>query len=196
MQAGVKDELTEVLQAMPDLADLQIGDWLDLLAIRTRLPNFFGFAQVNADNHICSLMPYAQPEVLDAVFQIPAPGRKNGKLLKRIVKQNSRALTKFHLVKFNTDYPFYLSTVLSYLYSKGRTKVGKSFTPASTRIFLYHLEEYVQDTIHSQSVKTNPLYDYTHIKHMVKQFYNGKHSYQGELDWWLSFELFNQSLAT
>jgi hypothetical protein len=188
--SGVRDDLLDIFQTMPDVNAMAVGNWLDLLAVRTRLPNFFGFAQGNADNHIISVMPFAQPELLDAIFQMPVQERKNGKLLKHIIKETSRDLVKFDLVKFNTTYPFCFSSLASYLYCKAKIRFGRAYRSTKTSAFLFNLKEFVQDTMHSESVKNYPLYDYPYIKHMVNAFYHGNHRYQHDLDWWLAFELF------
>jgi hypothetical protein len=193
---GVKNDIMELLNTMPDLKSMEIGNWLDLLSVRTRLPNFFGFAQAHADNHVINFMPYVQPEILDAIFQIPITQRTNGKLLKSIIRKNNRDLTKFKLVKFNTEYSFYCPSVLSYLYTMGKAKLGRIHNSTVRISFLYHLKEYIQDMVHSESVKSNPLFDYSYIENMINQFYKGEHQYQGELDWWLAFDLFQQSISS
>jgi hypothetical protein len=53
----------------------------------------------------------------------------------------------------------------------------------------------VRDTIHSQSVKSYVPYDHRAIHAMVDQFYAGRKDLAGEVDWWLAFEIWRQSLA-
>jgi len=49
--------------------------------------------------------------------------------------------------------------------------------------------------VNSREVKETSCYNYTKVKNIVDRYYNGDLSYSSEMDWWLSFELFRQSIS-
>ena len=56
------------------------------------------------------------------------------------------------------------------------------------------MKEYINDLIRSDDVKTFSAYDQQALKILVEEYFGGKRNLAGELDWWLSFELWRQSM--
>ena len=56
------------------------------------------------------------------------------------------------------------------------------------------LKEYILDLIHSQEFRNYSGYDVPKIQSMVDCYYAGERHTAHEIDWWLSFELWRQSL--
>jgi hypothetical protein len=96
------------------------------------------------------------------------------------------------MVKNNTTYPFYFSTVPAWVWTKFKAKLGLSFFDPSVLEFLSVMKEFIQDTVHSNEVKSYSAYDYPAIERLVEQFYVSKKELANEVDWWLSFELWRQ----
>ena len=193
MREGILLQMQNIFSKMPKLEETGVENWLDIFSINTRLPNFFGFSQTCVDNLIMNYMPFAQPRLLNALFQVKVKDRKNGRLLKQIIKINSSKLTKFNLVKFNTTYPFGFSTVSSNALVKIKNRSGYAYQDNEKIKFLLHLSEFINDTVTSKNVKEYSLYDYIYITKTINDFYKGDLSVKSIVDWWLSFEIFRQN---
>lgn len=64
LERGFADDLAEAVAAMPEPRAVGVENWLDLLAIRARLPNFAGYAQPRADAQAICLTPFVSAVVL------------------------------------------------------------------------------------------------------------------------------------
>lgn len=195
MLKGIKTQLEEILDILPAPDEQNIPDWLDLFAIRTRLPNYYSHEQTRLDNHLTAIMPFIQPDLLNNLPGVPIEKRKNGKLFREIIKTNQPALTKFNLAKGDGQYPFYFSTLMSRIVSKLRSKTGFKYKHVNkTSIMLNSLEAFIRDTISSESFRSAPFYDHSKITHLVDSYYKGGTGREYELDWFLSFEIFRQEI--
>ena len=192
MVHGAIDEITELLKGVPP--GLDSSNAIDLIGVRTRLPNFFGFEQNRLDNLALCFMPFAQPSVLKALFQVPLSLRKNGKLFKRTIRKRNPRLARFPLVKGTTQYPFYLSTVGSYLYTRIKKKAGMGYHDHRPQQFLKTLKPFVMDLVRSQKVRSYTPYQHNNLSQIVEDYYNGNESLAGTVDWWLAFEVWRQTL--
>jgi hypothetical protein len=189
MRAGVLEDLENICIDLPDAVAFGNANWLDLLAIRMRLVNFYGPEQNRVDQYVNHFMPYAQPSLLSDVFRLPLRYRRNGYLLHRIIGQYQTKLSKYPLIKGGTTYPYRLSTFQSRIWTSIKRKSGKSYRSGTQVSLLHLLKEFVIDTLASEYFLSYPYYDHRNIRHKVDTFYSGDERYAGELDWWLSFEL-------
>lgn len=192
MTDGAEDEFNSCWQRLP--ASMTTADKADLLSVQSRLPNFFGHEQNYLDNVCVSYMPYAQPSVLRALFQVPLRLRWHGRLLRKLVRQHAVALTDQPLVKGTVRYPFRLGTVSSLAYTRAKKKLGLAYRDPRPRDFINHLREFLLDTLHSASVQDCDAYDQTKLHLMADSFAGGDTSYIGQLDWWLAFEAWRSML--
>ncbi|MBI1806649.1 MAG: hypothetical protein HYR76_06310 [Ignavibacteria bacterium] len=195
MESTIVQHIDYLWTQMPDM--IQIGDenFLDLLAIRTRFPNWGAYEQSRMDSMVLNYMPFAQPSFLRKMFQVPVQVRKNGRLFREIIKRRSPSLASYPLVKGGTTYPFGMSTLTSQLWTRLKKKVGITFKNVMPVKFLHHLSEFVKDTAHSREVKNSSLYDHSYIVKIVDQFYHGKLELATEVDWWLAFEVWRQGIV-
>jgi hypothetical protein len=187
-------EMSEFLEKMPTVSEYGIENWLDLMAIRSRFPNFAGIEQSRSDSEVVNYMPFIQPSVINSIFEIPVHVRKNGTLFKKIISLHYPKLKKYSLVKDDIIYPFYFSTFFASALSFSKRKLGRTNTENSENHYIFSLKDYLLDTIHSLDLLNFPLYDTNHIKKLVTSYFNGNFNLCKQVDWFLTFELFRQEL--
>ena len=194
MYRGSLEQIRTSLDEMPNFSDLDLANYLDLWAIRTRLPNFDGLEQSRMDAILPSYMPFAQPSLLQHLFGLRPSRRQGGRLLKRMIKDYSPSLTKYPLVRNGIEHPFGLSPIAAWLWTKVRSRRSLDQSPTDTFAHLFILKEFVCDTIESSAVNECGIYDMDSIHNLVHKFYGGLYHLAPQLDWWLSFELWRQSI--
>ncbi len=193
MVHGASEQLNAAWESLP--SSMEIANKADLISIRSRLPNFFGFEQNYLDNVCVAYMPYAQPSVLRALFQVPLRLRWNGRLLRRFLRSHSPSLSSPPLVKGTTKYPFRLGTIRSYAYARAKKLTGQSYYDSRPSEFITHLQEFILDTMRSSSVRNNEAYNHVKLKSMADDFARGSARYSTQLDWWLTFEMWRKVLS-
>jgi len=169
-------------------------DFVDLMTIRTRFPNYSGVEQARTDAFISGYMPFLQPSVLRSVFRIPMYLKRNGRLFRKMIIQHCPELTSFPLVKGGTTYPFWFSTVPAHIWTLVKKRIGRQFMDMRIYAMLDMLKEYILDLVHSQELQNYSPYDVQKIQFMVNHYYAGDRHFAHEIDWWLSFEFWRQSL--
>jgi hypothetical protein len=194
MQKGIEKQIESLWQTMPQIKEIGEENFLDLMAIRTRFPNSGCYEQARMDCEVLNYMPYAQPSFLQQLFETPIQLRRNGKLFHQIILKHYPSLAKYPLVKNNTTYPFYFSTIPAWIWTKFKAKLGLSFFDPSVIEFLSVMKEFIQDIVNSNEIKNYSAYDYPAIKSLVEQFYAGKKELANEVDWWLTFELWRRAI--
>lgn len=194
MRAGTIVQLETLLSTMPPIAEVGIENWLDLLAIRTRIPNFGGPEQSRLDGILVNYMPLVQPSLVHHLFSMDVAERRNGQWARKYIRESVPVLATFPLVKSGTTYPFRLAGMAASVWTQARRRPGRSYHNPASSALLHRLSEFVQDTVNSTAVATSPLYDYRYLLRLVTDFYRGHQKNGTELDWWLAFELWRQSL--
>jgi hypothetical protein len=194
MRQGVEEQIAALWREMPAIQEIGAENFLDLLAIRTRLPNAYGFEQGRLDGECLSFMPFAQPSFLRRLFQTPVARRKNGRLFRQLIRQRFPRLSRYPLVKGGTTYPFDFSTVPAWAWTKLKTQLGQTFTDPSAADLLHKIAAEVQDLANSASVKSYAAYDYLFIRNLVEKFFRGQTELAGSICWWLAFELWRQAV--
>ena len=195
MECGTLKRIAALFEGMPPIDTIGYENFLDLLAIRTRFPNYGGPEQGRLDGQIVNYMPFAQPSFLRGMFRTPIQLRRNGKLFRAIIRENKPLLARFPLVKFGTIYPFVLPTIPSWILTKVKSRTGFSFRDTMLDDFLMQMAEFIQDTVHSNHVMSHPAYDHPTIVQTVERYYRGERLLAKCVDWWLSFEMWRQSLG-
>ncbi len=195
MQNGLSNQFAEAFTHLPKISENNIREWLDLFAIRTRIPNYIGHEQSRLDGLITGVMPFAQISLLSNLFSLNSSWKKNAKLFRKIIKQNSPELAKYPLVKGASQHPFYLNTLLSRIWPRVVSKIGKPYSEVSnTDLLLLKLKEYIYDCINSRVIRESSSLDYNKIIGIVDDYYiKGSNGYS--LDWLLSFLFFKQSIS-
>ncbi len=121
--------------------------------------------------------------------------KKNGKLFKELIRQNSIQLTKHPLVKGNIDHPFNSSSLGARIHSRVKNKLGLSYRSKQQIEFLNSLKEFIGDVIQSSEVRNYEYYDRKKLNKIASDFSSKENDYNSEIDWFLSMELFRQGIS-
>lgn len=195
MVSGARQSLEKTLDEMPAVESIGVENFADLLAVRTRIPNYGGPEQSRLDAEILNFMPLVQPSFLHAAFGLPINVRANAGLYYGIIRKECPPLTRFPLVKSGLTYPFGLSSIASWLTVKVKSKLARPYFDRNPDLLLSNIREYVFDLAHSSDVKTNPMYDFPKVSNAVSKYYAGDLRFRNTVDWWLTFELWKRSLS-
>ncbi|MEW6195403.1 MAG: asparagine synthase-related protein [Bacteroidota bacterium] len=195
MLNGCKEQLENIYGEIPSITAIGIENWLDIFAVKTRLPNYYGHEQSRIDSFVTSFMPFAQFSLLQSLSAVLLELRKDGRLFKKIINDNNRKLSKYELVKGSTTHPYFLNTFQARLWSLVSNKLnGHNHQVNQSQFFLSHIKEYVNDIVHSKPVKECSFYNYKNIQKIYSDYKSGSVNAAQELDWFLSFEIFRQSI--
>ncbi len=194
MREAAKRHIDEYFSSYPVNESGGLEDAMDQLAIRTRFPNFNSPEQARLDSITLNYMPFAQTSILDIMSGIPVRIRSNGHMFKEIIKKRNSWLSGFPLVKGNTTYPFCFSQVPAFAWVRIKQKASMYHKATQIHRFYSLLSEWIRDITGSQSFKNYPYYDHTKIRNIVDGYYSGRLEFVNELDWWLAFECWRQSL--
>ena len=189
-------QINDLFKMLPSVSSIGIENWLDLFAIKIKLPNVNGPGQTLLDNISVAYMPYIQPSLLDVGFRVPVSKRRGGKIFRNIIKENYTLLTKYPLVKNQIVYPYKFSSIPAWLWRETKKKMGMDYKDQSKIMLLDGMKDYVYDTVNSTNVKNFELYDIRKLNALTDEYYSGDKSLAGQIDWWLSFEMWRQSLRT
>ena len=195
MQKGTITQIDNLFKELPDLKSISIGRWVDLFSIKTRLANYYAPEQARVDDYVISFMPFVQRDLLKMFFSLSDNDKKNGKLFKELIKQNSSQLTGIQLVKGSITHPFNLSSLNARLYSRIKNRMGRYFKSNQLAELFYSVKEIILDLLHSSQVQNCELYDHKKIYRIAKEFSLNGSTFNSELDWFLSFELFRQGIS-
>ncbi len=195
MQNGLIHQFEEAFTHLPKINKNNIREWLDLFAIRTRIPNYIGHEQGRLDGLITGVMPFAQISLLSKLFALAPSEKKNAKLFRDIIKHNSPKLIKYPLVKGTSQHPFKLNTLLSRVWPRVASKLGQTYKEISnTDLLLPKFKEYIYDQINSKVITESSSLDYNKVKNIVDNYYI-KSSNGYALDWLLSFLTFKLTIS-
>lgn len=195
MHHGLLDEIEALLASLPPADWVGAENWVDLLGVRARLPNFFGYEQNRLDGLCRAYMPFAQPSVLSRAFGLPLTWRRGGKLFHTAIRQQAPALARYPLVKSSTTYPFRFGPVGAYVWTKIAGRLQTPYQDPTRHRFLEtvlpHLHDLAQDAI-----EQSDLYDADKLTRLIQRYAAGHQEKAGALDWWLAFELWRRSLRS
>ena len=195
MEKGVIEQLDNLFEEIPDANQISPASWIDLFSIRSRLTNYYAPEQARVDQYVTSFMPLVQKNILHLLFGLSDVEKKNGKLFKELIKQNSIQLTKHPLVKGNIVHPFNSSSIGARLHSRVKNRLGLGYQSKQPVELLNSLKEFMMDTIHSSEAGNYEFYDQRKIERIVNDFSSKGDEYYQEIDWFLSFELFRQGIS-
>jgi hypothetical protein len=194
MTRGAEAQLHEAWESMPPISSIGREDFLDLLIVRYRFPNYAGFEQTRMDEEVVSYMPYAQPSFLRLAFHLDLAEKRRGRLFRRVIRESAPDLTHFPLVKGTTPYPYIFTGIPAWGWVRAKKALGMSPIDTTPARFLTHMREFVSDLARSTTVKGYAPYDQVKIVQTVDGFYAGRLECAWELDWWLGFELWRRKL--
>lgn len=193
LERGAVVDMEMLLQEAAEWLELGLENAVDMMNVRTRLPNFFGYEQARLDGLVQNFMPFAHPRVIDSVFDISARRRRRSRLSRRIIAAHGPRLRRYPLVKSDVSHPYGLPKFASFLVVKLAKHFGTTEEPADRTLVLVPLKEFVLDRIQSSAVRNHDAYDQQALKQLAEGYYrNGTNG--GQLDWWLAFELWRASI--
>jgi hypothetical protein len=195
MEKGMAAQLAEVWNAMPAISEFGEGNFMDLLILRTRVPNWGSHEQMRVDQVAVCYMPYLQPSWLNIVFSLPVSLRNRARLQRKILLSSRNSLARFPLAKGNSTYPYPFGNIEAWLWTRMTSRFGFEYKdPLKHRVFA-DLKPFIMDTLASASVRSYSPYDHQAIVTMVNDYYRGNERLANQLDWWLAFELWRQELG-
>jgi hypothetical protein len=194
LECGARKSLAEALEAMPPLPEIGIENFADLFSVRMRIPNYGGPGQARLDGEILNFMPLAQPSFLRSVFRIPVRERSNAQFHSEVIRRSYPELKRFPSAKSGFTHRFGLSTNATWLLTKAKSRLMRGYCDSAPHDLLAHIRAYVLDTAHSKSVTAEPIYDPKKVPDAVNRYYNGELHLKNTVDWWLTFEIWKQSL--
>jgi hypothetical protein len=188
------EQLKKIYESFPDPGETGSESFVDLLVVKYRIPNYFGPEQSRLDNILPGFMPFAQRSTISASLGIPAKERKNSKLFYKAIHENYPALEDFPLVKNSILYPYGLSSLTSYAYTRLKKAVRKN--PRAEIIYsLFRIhEKAIREIITRDEIREYKPYDEESVINILNDFYSGKNKDSGDLNWLLTFEIFRRKL--
>ena len=195
MTHGAIEQITRELEALPTDSRLSAENLVDLLCLRTRIPNFFGFAQAWLDEALPAYMPFSQPAVLRAAMQVPLRLRRNGRLFMQIISSRHPRLATYPLAKGFATYPYGTSKLAAWALMRVKKGVGRVHQLTESRQFLERVRPFALDVAHSSSVRNYHAYDPPRIARLVTEYYSGDIRRAQEVEWWLTFEMWRRMLT-
>lgn len=196
LQNGAQQSLEKALDEMPNVETIGVENFADLLAVRTRVPNYGAPEQSRIDGEILNIMPLVQPSFLRAIFGLPVKVRSNAGLYYDLIRKECPALSRFPLAKSGFRYRFGLSSNVAWLIVKLKSKFAKGYFDTKPDMLLAHLREYVLDISHSNEVMTNAMYNHRRLLDAITRYYGGELHLRNTVDWWLTFELWRRSFSS
>ena len=192
MMEGCFNDLVEIKNEMPSIKDIELQNWLDLLAIKTRLPNFFGYEQKRLDQFLSAFMPFIQTSLLEYLFSMPLDLKINGKFFREIISQVEK-LKLYKLARKDYKIPFSLSSyqtaVLLKILGKFKKSKRKDISTA-----LFEDKELILDLLEYGKLTNVAFYDKNKINSLIRRFKENDISSYSEIDWFLSFEIFRKEM--
>ncbi len=196
MSDGARLQIEEIIDSLPDIRNIGIDNYSNILAIKTKIPNHFCCEQSRIDSIVKSYMPYVQPSLLNFYFSLNNPPKN---ILKEIIKHQRPELRGFPLVKGETVYPYQLSGIGANIYKRLKEIFfRKSFQNAYIPVFKELLLTYLNELIKTNQLFNPDIYDKSKIMDYLERANNGIMESETILflDWLLSFELFYRQVKS
>ncbi len=188
------EQLKHIYESFPDPKETGPENFVDLLIVKYRIPNYFGPEQSRLDNIFPGFMPFAQRCTISASLGIPAKQRKNSQLFYSAIHENYPALEEFPLVKNSTIYPYGLTSLTSYAYTKLKQTMSKNTSGESTLNFFRTHEKVIKEIITRDEIREYKPYDEEAVMQIISDFYEGNNKNTDDLNWLLTFEMFRKKL--
>ena len=195
MKKGTIVQIEALLKRLPSVKEIGCENFIDLLTVKTRPPNYTGVEQTRLDNILFSYMPLLQKDVIDPIFSMSLYWRKNGKYFRRIVKKFRPELRKYPIAKGNNQIPYTIPTSVASAYVKLKNKFFPSYKNDYRTEFYKNIKKHVLNIIDSTDFKNFSAYNHKVIKNIVNDFYSGSPDNVNTLDWWYTFEIWRKELG-
>ncbi|MEJ2307555.1 MAG: hypothetical protein P8Y30_08485 [candidate division WOR-3 bacterium] len=195
MKKGTLAQIETLLKRLPSVKEIGCENFIDLLTVKTRPPNYTGVEQARLDNILFSYMTLLQKDVIDPIFSMSLYWRKNGRYFRRIIKKFRPELRKYSIPKGNNQVPYMIPTSVASGYVKLKNKIFKSHQSDYRTEFYQNIKEHVLMLIDSNDFKNFSPYNHKVIKNVVRDFYSGSLKNVNTLDWWYTFEIWRRELG-
>ena len=190
MEQGIEDQLDDLFRIIPQPNLIGVENWIDFFALYTRLPNYIGHEQSRVDNYVLGFTPFVQPSLIKLLFNIPVSRRKNGALFRDLIKVNEPSLAKYPLAKGELLIPYSASSISARIIFKIKSKLVGNYSNESYKKLYSVLNDFIFDTLSSESVKNNPVLDQKKVNMILQRSFNNNENYSEELGWLLSYVMF------
>ena len=190
MEQGIEDQLDDLFRIIPQPNLIGVENWIDFFALYTRLPNYIGHEQSRVDNYVLGFTPFVQPSLIKLLFNIPVSRRKNGALFRDLIKVNEPSLAKYPLAKGELLIPYSASSISARIIFKIKSKLVGNYSNESYKKLYSVLNDFIFDTLSSESVKNNPVLDQKKVNMILQRSFNNNENYSEELGWLLSYVIF------
>lgn len=188
------EQLKKIYETLPDPGEIGAENFVDLMIVKYRIPNYFGPEQSRLDNILPGFMPFAQRNTISASLGIPVEQRKNSQIFYKAIRDFYPALEDFPLVKNSTIYPYGLPSLASYAYTRIKKTFRKnSSVDALMNLFRTH-EKAIKEIITRDEVREYRPYNEEAVMCIIDEFYSGKNTNTDDLNWLLTFEIFRKKL--
>ena len=180
----------DLFRIIPQPNLIGVENWIDFFALYTRLPNYIGHEQSRVDNYVLGFTPFVQPSLIKLLFNIPVSRRKNGALFRDLIKVNEPSLAKYPLAKGELLIPYSASSISARIIFKIKSKLVGNYSNESYKKLYSVLNDFIFDTLSSESVKNNPVLDQKKVNMILQRSFNNNGNYSEELGWLLSYVIF------
>lgn len=143
MGKGAIGQIDNLFVEMPDAAKIGTSNRIDVFSIRARLTNYYAPEQDRIDQYVLSFMPLVQKDILKFLFNFKASDKKNERLFKNLIRQNSVQLTKHPLVKGSIVHPFNSSSLSARLHSRIKNRFGLNYQSKQPTELFNSLKEFI-----------------------------------------------------
>jgi asparagine synthase len=182
----LEDQITKLMETMPDVFELGFENWLDLFNIRYRTGNTGYISQGRLDGIVRNIMPLIQPSILSIIFNIPYKKRERGDVNRKILNRNF-SLNLYPLAHDGTLIPFQHNKYTSFAWKK----FMKLFIQESSKDlynFLNINKNYILSRLSDPDYLNSAIYDRKIIETNVTEYYKGNFSKAYFVVWWLTFD--------
>lgn len=194
LDQGAIKALEGATKILPSLKDVSAYQWVDLFLIRYA---FWGDSCGYLDSQIPNYMPFAQPSLLEAIYNLPIEKKVNNKINLSIIKKLSPKLAKEPLVRENVKAPYFTSyhNIYSTLWTRMATKLGRRFINPSPLIFFNQMQNTIRERLFSANVKSVSYYDHQILKSEFEKAVKTKNLNSADnILTWLSLDIWRETI--
>lgn len=186
MQEGFRTNVEDFVRGLESSDQARPEDWA---GVRFRRRNFFGYAQAWIDNFGFNFMPFGQNCFVSRILDIPVAHRRGSAYFKGVIRKNAPAAAQIPLSKGSSMVPFALPATFVPIYTRLRHKERQQDAPWTAH------RDYVVDIVQSTTTRSFGAYDMNKVDNLADRLFSGRTELHGEVDWFLSFELWRRGHA-
>lgn len=189
IDSSIYESIVKIFELMPSLRDISLENWLDIFAIKIKMPNTTAFSQHCLDTICTALTLFLQPTLLKVGISLPLEDRINGKMFRELINNNAPILKTFPLVKNNYSYPYNFGNKASYVYTKIKSKILKNYEWKLNETILDLSKDYLLNSINQKNFNENDILNRQLITDSVNCYFKGNKQYKHVVEWYLTYNL-------